>query len=378
MCLICAKRDHVMPRIYKRERVWYFDISVGGRRVRKRVGRSKRVAELALKDAEVQVARDEFGFTKKDISIERLIDQFLDYNRTNHRQSTTKRYKAVTDHLRRYLSDIRPHIVAVSQLNTEALEGYKTYRKDSLVSPNGKNTRANGSISVGTRKGARTRTINLEMDGIKTMLNLAIQWGYLKENPMRHVKPLKIEDAKPVRFLTIEECNKFLKNTPPELYPAYFTFLHTGMRKAELENLMWNDVDFKRRKIFIRPKENWHPKTGNREIPMGDSLLRVLTKLMQKRENISPDAYVLTFKNYGNSHNRLRTELIKIAKKAGITDLTKIHTLRHTFASHLVMKGIDLPTVKELMGHSDIETTMIYAHLSPEHLSDAVNKLSFR
>ena len=367
-----------MPRIYQREKVWYLDITVGGRRVRRRVGRSKRVAELALKDAEVQVARNEFGFTKKDISIERLIDQFLDYNRTNHRQSTTKRYKAVTDHLRNYLHDMRPHIVAVSQLNTEALEGYKTYRKDSSVSPNGKNASANSATPGNARKGARTRTINLEMDGIKTMLNLAIQWGYLKENPMRHVKPLKIEDAKPVRFLTNDECNKFLKNTPPDLYPAYFTFLHTGMRKAELENLMWNDVDFRRRKIFIRPKENWHPKTGNREIPISDSLLSVLAKLMQKRENISPDAYVFTLKNYGNSHNRLRTELIKIAKKAGITDLTKIHTLRHTFASHLVMNGIDLPTVKELMGHSDIETTMIYAHLSPEHLSDAVNKLSFR
>jgi len=78
----------------------------------------------------------------------------------------------------------------------------------------------------------------------------------------------------------------------------------------------------------------------------------------------------------GHSHNWLRLELIKIARKASIKDLTKIHTLRHTFASHLVMNGVDLPTVKRLMGHTDIQTTMIYAHLAPEHLTDAVNKLN--
>jgi len=54
-----------------------------------------------------------------------------------------------------------------------------------------------------------------------------------------------------------------------------------------------------------------------------------------------------------------------------------IHTFRHSFASHLIMSGVDLPTVQKLMGHSDIETTMIYAHLAPEHLKGAVDKLDF-
>ena len=78
------------------------------------------------------------------------------------------------------------------------------------------------------------------------------------------------------------------------------------------------------------------------------------------------------------SHNMLRNELIKIAEKAGIEDFTKVHTLRHTFASHLVMQGVDLPTVQRLMGHASVETTMIYAHLAPDHLSKAVNKLPIR
>ena len=64
-------------------------------------------------------------------------------------------------------------------------------------------------------------------------------------------------------------------------------------------------------------------------------------------------------------------------KQAGVENLTRPHTLHHTFASHLVMQGVDLPTVMKLMGHADIQTTMIYAHLAPDHLAEAVNRLTF-
>ena len=73
----------------------------------------------------------------------------------------------------------------------------------------------------------------------------------------------------------------------------------------------------------------------------------------------------------------MRKKLIRIAKKNGIKDLTKLHTLRHTFASQLVMNGVDLPTVKKLMGHANIDTTMIYSHLADEHVEKAIEKLTF-
>jgi len=80
----------------------------------------------------------------------------------------------------------------------------------------------------------------------------------------------------------------------------------------------------------------------------------------------------------GNLKTKLRERLIRIVKNAGMADLTRVHTLRHTFANHLMMKGVDPPGLMKSMGHSDIEAIIIYAHPAPDHLADAVNKLTFQ
>ncbi len=363
-------RKTIMPRIYQRGKIWYLDLKYKGRRIRKKVGTSKKMAELALKDTEIKIMKDAFGFSKNDLSIESLIEKFLEYNRTNHRITTTKRYKAVMDHLKRFLENRRKDIIMLSQLTPEIVEEYKSFRRDERVNPNGKSPN-----SKNARKGARARTVNLELEAIRAMLYLAIKWDYLNENPMKHVKMLKVDDKKALRFLTAEECNRFLEACPDILYPVYFTFISTGMRKGELENLRWNDIDLNNRKIFIRRKPDWQPKTGERDIPINDDLHQILTRLKKNNREATEDDYVFHIKEKDKSHNMLRNELIKIARIAGIKDFTKVHTLRHTFASHLVMQGVDLPTIQRLMGHTSVETTMVYAHLAPDHLSKAVNKL---
>jgi len=365
-----------MGNVYKRGKIWYVDISVKGRRIRKRVGSSKRIAELALKDAEVKAARDEFGFANNDITLEKFFEKFHDYSRANHRESTTKRYSAVIDHFREFLKK-QSKITFVSEVTTELIDRYKVYRKDSLVNPNGHHIESDERRTEHTRRGARAHTINFEIAALKTVFYTAIKWGYLKENPTKGVKKLKVTDSKPLRFLSAEETQTFLEACPPDLYPIYFTFLNTGMRKAELENLEWADVDFKRRKIRIRQKEFWQPKTGERDIPIGSSLLDIFKKLKSVNDKTIKSNFVFPHSDGSKIKIKLRRRLIQIANQAGIENLTKLHTLRHTFASHLVMQGVDLPTVKKLMGHSDIQTTMIYAHLAPDHLANAVEKLPF-
>jgi site-specific recombinase XerD len=365
-----------MGNIYKRGRVWYIDVRYKNRRIRKAVGSSKKIAELALKDAEVAIAKDKFGFTKNDIAIDAFLDRFLEYSTANHQPSTTNRYRAVVDHFHVFLETCTK-LTFLSEISTEIIDRYKVHRKDSWVNPNGQPVSSEAEVNGHTRKGARAHTINFEIGTLKSIFNLAIKWGYLDENPTKGVTKLKVTDSKPPRFLTEDECRRLLEACPDDLHSIYFTFLQTGMRKAELENLEWVDVDFKRRKIRVRRKESWQPKTGERDIPISNTLHDLLRDLKQKNDRSIKSSYVFCHPDGGKLKTKLREQLIKIAKNAGIDDLTRVHTLRHTFASHLVMKGVDLPTVMKLMGHSDIQTTMIYAHLASDHLADAVNKLKF-
>ena len=366
-----------MGTIYKRGRVWYLDVYAGGRRIRKRVGPSKKIAELALKDAEVKIVRDEFGFARNDISIEAFMEKFMEYSQANHSPATFKRYKAVIDHFRRYLKQ-RSEIVFLSQIKAKEIDEYKVFRKGEWVNPNGSRAESDEDLSEYTRKGARGHTINFEIGTLRTIFNMAIKWGYMKENPTKGVVRLKINDSKQPRFLTKQECRRLLENSPPDLRNIFYTFLNTGMRRAELENLEWADIDFKRRKIKIRRKDFWHPKTGAREIPMNQTVYDLLKSLKQKNHKSLKSSFVFPHADGGKMKEKLRRQLIRIAQKAKIEGLTKLHSLRHTYASHLVMKGVDLPTVQKLMGHSDIQTTMIYSHLAPDHLADAVEKLEFR
>ena len=119
-------------------------------------------------------------------------------------------------------------------------------------------------------------------------------------------------------------------------------------------------------------------KTVTNLLQFGAVLCDLLVELKERNKRTVKSDFVFPDSGGGRMKTKLREKLIQIAKKAEIGNLTKVHTLRHTFASHLVMKGVDLPTVQKLMGHSDIQSTKIYAHLAPDHLANAVDKLSFQ
>ena len=365
-----------MGKIYKRGRIWYFDVKYKKRRIRKRVGPSKRIAELALSEVEVQIAKEKFGFSSNDVEIERFFTDFLSYSRATHRSNSTERYRAVLDHFMSFLNQ-SANITFISEVTQRVIDNYKVYRKEMKVSANGKSSNSEKGPMESYRLGPKSNTINFELDTLRMLFNLAIKWGYIKENPTKGITRFKVEDAKPLRYLTKEECRLLMEHCDADLKRIFFILISTGMRKGELENLIWLDIDFDRKMILIRHKENWHPKSGERDIPMTEEVFETISKLNRERKTRRKAHYVFDIIGSGHSHNWLRLELIRAGHKAKIEDLTRLHTLRHTFASHLVMNGVDLPTVKKLMGHSDIETTMIYAHLSQDHLSEAVGKLGF-
>jgi len=343
-----------MATLRKKGNNYFIDYRVEGRRRRKNVGKSKKIAELALKDLEVKLAKRELGFEVKDNTYQKLIFDFQNYCHTNLAPNTQIRYKAIVDNFNRFLKIDFPHLQKISHFQPKVFEDFKRFRKG---------------------EGAHNRTINAELVVLRMIFKLAAQWGYAKENPTDGVSRLKITQKNAPRFLTESECQKLLQASDEWLYPIFYAFLNTGMRKSELENLEWADIDFNRRKIKIRVKDGWSPKTNEREIPINNGLLEILKK---QKQSANGSRWVFPDEEGGKIYkNRLRKRLITLTKRLGFPEITQVHALRHTFASHLVMKGVDLATVKKLMGHSDIDTTMIYSHLTEKHVDGAVEILEF-
>jgi len=361
-----------MGSIYKRGKNYYIDIRSNGRRIRRKIGVSKKLAELVLKDTEVKIAKQEYNFDSIDGNIFELFKFYIKYSQTNHQPTTTTRYKNVIFNFQVFLILHYPDINRFSRLNLALFEEYKDFRLNK--DPRELELPENFPFSIPNNcTKASTRTINYEIKTLKSIFALAVKKNLCRENPCKDIKPIKIKTSEKPRFLDKNECKIFLENCGDFLYPIFYTFINTGLRLGELLNLQWSDIDFKRKKLCIRKKSFWIPKTEEREIPLSEGVLEILKA--HKPANVNNSDFVFPDKDGGILKRKLRKDLIRIARKAGINNFTKIHTLRHTFASHLVMNGVDLPTVQKLLGHSDIQTTMIYSHLTPDHLADAVNKL---
>ncbi len=185
-----------------------------------------------------------------------------------------------------------------------------------------------------------------------------------------HVKPVRCyrEDNGRVRVLSAEEEACLLACCPSQLTPLVLMALHTGFRASELLSLTWADVDFRRQTIMVRAG---YAKNGeSRSVPMNAVAAATLRDLQQQGE----DAERVFCSRHGTPYRSFRHTLMTAVRKAGLADFT-FHDLRHTFASRLVMAGVDLLTVMELLGHKHIAMTLRYTHLSSDHKGAAVRAL---
>jgi integrase len=152
------------------------------------------------------------------------------------------------------------------------------------------------------------------------------------------------------------------------LKPLVRAALHTGFRKSELLSLTWEDIDFRRGVITVRAA---YAKNGeSRSVPMNKSLTETL-KAIRMSESMTQHVFC---NRDGVPYRSFRSAFDRAVQTAGLGDLT-FHDLRHVFASRLIMNGVDLPTVKELLGHKVIAMTLRYTHLSSDHKRQAVQTL---
>jgi integrase/recombinase XerD len=197
---------------------------------------------------------------------------------------------------------------------------------------------------------------------------------------LAYIEYLKQDDSKKIRPLTETEVQKVLKNSPEWFYPIIFTMLYTGMREGEVIHLEWSDVDFEKRVIHIRKKDFWLPKSSGRgirerDIALADELVTFLKKHKLKGEQ--KDNWVFHNRNGEQLKPGLRKVLGRITAKLGFSEVTQIHAMRHTYATHLIKCCKDVAVVRAQLGHSDIRTTMRYADMLTEYQSQAANMLSY-
>lgn len=346
-----------MGKIYKRARSPYWYIRIGSRRYSTKTT-LKTKAEDLLHRKEHELWQKHYDIEDKtDYRLRDFLDRYLEWVRVNKRPETLKSYKSIIKLLLRFL-EAYPMIKRVRDVSPTILEDYKIWR----------------------HKNVKAWTLNNDIKEIKSIFNKAIEWKHIYVNPAKHLTYIEISDAKPIRFLSEEEYKRFFeicKQDYAEYHSIFYTFVHTGMRRGEILSLEWTDIDFKQGIIQIQSKDGFKPKGIDkksrtakvRRIPIHDHLKHLLYKMRQ------PSGKVFTYRGSAYSDNRLRRVLMRIADRAEIKGLTRLHELRHSYATFLVKHGVDIYKVKELLGHSDIRDTMKYAHMPTEFMKEDVKKL---
>jgi integrase len=330
--------------LYQRGKSWYYDFQYRGERYTGCIGPvSKTVAKeiAAKKKAEAVEGRYELPAKKQSPLFEAMADEYLRFYRVNRAPKSLRRHEMAYRAIKPLFGGKR-----LSEITPFLLEKYKRIRKEEGLSP---------------------VTINRELAFLKNLFSMALTWGKASENPVKQVKMFR-EDNGRIRFLTEEEEGRLLPYCGPNLKPLVITALHTGFRKSELLSLRWENVDFRHR--LIRVEAGYAKNREVRSVPMNE----MLTQTLQGSTLNQPTG--LIFRNRtGQPYRDPDSAFATAVRNAGIIDFT-FHDLRHTFASRLVMAGVDLATVKELMGHKHIAMTLRYAHLTQAHKRAAVEVLS--
>ncbi len=211
---------------------------------------------------------------------------------------------------------------------------------------------------------------------LRSAFEKAIQWELIKENPFRKVKKPKPPDVIPAYFNEKEFALFLSAVEDKDFRELCITGLLAGFRLGELLALRWTDIDFAAKTILIQNSEVFTTKSKrSRVVPMSEELRRLLT---ERKENIRHETVTVFHDTQGKpmKEGTVSQRFKRYVRRAGLNDKLHFHSLRHSFASGLVMSGVSLYQVQKLLGHSTSRTTEIYSHLLPQQLHKEVNGLA--
>ncbi len=218
-------------------------------------------------------------------------------------------------------------------------------------------------------KSVKKVSVNVDLRNLKAFFNKCVEWNYIQENPVSKIKMFKVDKLLPA-ILSKEEISKLFKLIDNEIFTVLFAcYIYTGRRRNEILNLKIKDIDMVNHRLTYYNQKKKYFNT----IPIVKPLREILYAFIERNKfrinanngklfDIDADYVTHKFKNY----------FIKINRP----DL-KLHSLRHTFASHLVMANVPLKQIQELLDHSDISTTLVYTHVSKEYREKVLEKLPY-
>ena len=218
-------------------------------------------------------------------------------------------------------------------------------------------------------EGASASSLNKELAFAKHAFNLAIrEWEWIRDNPFTRISMEKLPIQR-VRYLTEDEFEKLYQACNDRLKPIVLFAVNTGVRQDNILSLTWESMDL-HRGVFTLP----YTKNGERlGLPMNNTVKELLTELNKVR-HINGGCVFSSTVGTKLDASKVDKWFRHALKVAGIMDF-RFHDLRHTFASWLVQRGVNLYEVQRLLGHKTIAMTMRYAHLSPQNLQDSVKVL---
>lgn len=280
------------------------------------------------------------------VSLSQFTRELLPYLQSNYSPETLLIYKRALRHLNWIAGD-----VGLGSLTGLHFDKYKAKRLQS-ISP---------------------VTVNIELRSLKAAMNIAVRWEVLEKNPFEGLLLVNVPEEVPAFFTKVEfqKLNSVISER--WLGDVVRFAVLTGMRRGEIVNLRWSDVDLGQRVAHIQSNPTFKTKAGKRRtVPLSEAVYEML----MLRANVSPSEYVFTLNDRPLLANWITHKLKQYVRRLGLNDNLNFHSLRHTFATWLVQEGVSIYEVQKLLGHSNISVTQVYSHLAASELHGAVNKIS--
>ena len=239
--------------------MYYCRFRAGGRLIRQRLSADFKVACTLLREMQARAARTDFGLTDNDFPWQKLVDTFLHWKRQ------TSRHPEEFERTLQLLAEYRP-VTSVREFDLPYVLGFREWRLAQGVTP---------------------RTINKQVGHLNHLLNMAVAWRHIGSNPLASLRPLRHDSpAKQRRSLSLAEVQALFAHSPAYLRPVWQLLMTTGLRKRELANLVFDDVDFARRTLTVRAASAKSHKS--REVPLSDDMLSTLARLRDEAATSPP------------------------------------------------------------------------------------------